>query len=229
MKLDNLILALDVDSFKLAKRFLDILFPLIKIFKVGPQLFIPYGERIIRFIKEKGGRVFLDLKFFDIPNTVANSCRQVVCLNIDMFSLHIQGGSEMLEAAVEATKEEAKIRNITRPLILGVTVLTSLNQEIKIKEFSVIVKKTKLDGIICPAKDAELFRKNLGKRYLIASPGIRLKSFPSDDQKKISTPKEAILAGADYLIVGRPILEAKDPLKVTKEILREIYGAKRGN
>jgi len=226
---DRLILALDIDSYKVAKRFLDLLFPLIKIYKIGPQLFIPSGPKIIRLIKERGGKVFLDLKFFDIPNTVANSCRQVVHLGIDMFSLHIQGGLEMLKCAVEATKEEARIRKIKKSLILGVTVLTSMDKEPKIKELSLLAKRAGLDGVICSAKEAKLFRKRLPKRFLIVTPGIRPEGFLSQDQKRVTTPKEAILSGSDYLVIGRPILEAKDPLRATKEILREIYGAKRGN
>ena len=223
----EIILALDLDDFKEAKRFLDLLFPLIKIYKVGPQLFIPSGPKIIDLIKEKGAKVFLDLKFFDIPNTVANCCRQIVRLGVDMFSLHIQGGLEMIRGAVKTTKAEARIKKIKRPLIFGVTVLTSMDEAPQIREILGLVKETDLDGVICSAKEACLFREN--KRFLIATPGIRPGGFPSQDQKRIATPKEAILKGADYLIMGRPILEAKDPLKITKDILREIDGAERSN
>ncbi len=226
---DRLILALDVDSFKEAKRFLDSLFPLIKIYKVGPQLFIPYGKEIIKFIKKKGAKVFLDLKFFDIPNTVKNACKQVVNLGVDMFSLHIKGGPEMLKEAVKSTEQQAKRKSIKRPFLLGVTVLTSKDERPKVGEISELVKETRLDGIICSAKEAKLFRKNLGRRFLIVTPGIRPSGFSLQDQKRTTTPKEAISAGVDYLVVGRPVLEAEDPLKVTKDILKEIYGIRRGN
>jgi len=226
---DRLILALDVDSFKEAKRFLDSLFPLIKIYKIGPQLFIPYGKEIIKFIKKKGAKIFLDLKFFDIPNTVKNACKEVVNLGIEMFSLHIQGGLEMLKEAVRSTEQQAKRKNTKRPFLLGVTVLTSKDERLKVGEISGVVKEAGLDGIICSAKETKLFRKNLGKKFLIVTPGIRPSGFSFQDQKRVSTPKEAILSGADYLVVGRPILEAEDPLKVTKDILKEIYGAERGN
>lgn len=225
-KIAKLILALDVDNFNKAKYFVNLVYPKVKIFKVGPQLFLSCGSKIIEFIHKKGAQVFLDLKFFDIPNTVAQACRKACDLGVEMLSLHIQGGPEMLKAAVKVTKKKTKTK---RPLILGVTLLTSVNQRPKVKELSKIAKEAKLDGIICSAKEARPFRNNLGENFLIVTPGIRPSGFSSYDQKRTTTPGEAALSGADYLVVGRPILEAKDPLKVTEDILEEIYGAKRGN
>jgi orotidine-5'-phosphate decarboxylase len=135
----------------------------------------------------------------------------------------------MLKEAVRATEEEARIMKIKRPLILGVTTLTSQEKRPKIKEISELAKEAKLDGIICSAKEAKSFRQNLGNKFLILTPGIRPEGFPSHDQKRISTPLKAIQSGCDYLIIGRPILEAKEPLRVTKDILKQIYGAKRDN
>lgn len=216
----KLILALDVDSFERAKYFVHKLYPQIKIFKVGIHLFTACGPRIIERINKTGGEVFLDLKFFDIPNTVANSVRQAARLKVKMLTLHILGDEEMLRAAVAAAKEEAKKLKLKRPLLIGVTVLTS--KEANFHEVFTLAKiglECGLDGVVCSAREAAELRKKIKKKFIIVTAGIRLDKEPKADQKRIATAKEAVEAGSDFLVVGRPILEAKDPLSVVKEML----------
>ena len=215
----RLILALDVDSLEKAKHFVNLLYPKIRIFKIGSQIFTGCGPKIIEFIHKKGGEVFLDLKFHDIPNTAANAVAQAARLKVKMLTLHISGGKEMLEAAVKAAKEESLGIKQKRPLLIGVTVLTS--QEAGRDEVLRLAKlglELGLDGIVCSAQEVRFLRGELGKDFVIVTPGIRSKQIGTDDQKRIATAKEAIAAGSDYLVVGRPILEAQDPLKAFKSI-----------
>lgn len=216
----QIILALDVDSFSKAKYSVNKLYPKIKIFKVGAQLFTACGPRVIKFINRKGAKVFLDLKFFDIPNTVTNAVRQVVRLKVKMLTLHIAGGEEMLKAAVKAAKEEARRLRTKPPLLIGVTVLTS--QSAPPQEVLRLTQKALacgLDGVVCSVKEAALLRKNIKKKFLIVTPGIRPEGKSKDDQKRTATVKEALQAGSDFLVIGRPILKAKDPLKAVKELM----------
>lgn len=222
-----LILALDVDSFSKAKYFIDLLYPKVKIFKVGPQLFIACGEKIIRYIKEKGGKIFLDLKFYDIPNTAANASREVVRMGgIEMFTLHTQGGPEMMQRAKQAVQDEARKLGIKAPLIIGVTFLTSEAQSSKITPLVISltrgVRAAGIDGIVASVKETGLLRQEFGGDLIIVTPGIRFEGGEKGDQKRIATPKEARRAGSNYVVVGRPILEARNPLSVVKNILKEI-------
>lgn len=215
----KLILALDVDSFNKAKYFVNILYPEIKIFKIGFQVFTACGPEIIGFIHKKGAGVFLDLKFFDIPNTVANAVRAAVDLKVNMLTLHISGGEAMLEAAVAAAKKESYRLNVKRPLLIGVTVLTS--QEAKPARVLKLAKlglDCGLDGVVCSARETVYLRKAIKHKFYIVTPGIRPDRKINDDQKRTATVKQAIKAGSDFLVVGRPILEAKEPLKVIKEL-----------
>lgn len=233
---DKLILALDVESVNKAKKFIDILFPVVKIFKVGNQLFTACGPEAVNMINKKGAKAFLDLKFCDIPNTVAKAVESARSLSVYMLTIHIFGASrQMLRAAVAAAKGQ------NSPLIIGVTLLTSLDKR-NLSEFGIkrlltnevialakLAKEEGLDGIVCSPQEIECIRRRFGKEFIIVTPGVRPKCSSLNDHKRIMTPAEAIGRGADYIVVGRPILEAKDPLKMTKDILRETYGAKRGN
>ncbi|MDP2938669.1 MAG: orotidine-5'-phosphate decarboxylase [Candidatus Omnitrophota bacterium] len=216
----EIILALDVDSLKKSRYFINLLFPKIKIFKVGIQLFTACGPEIIKIIHKKGAEVLFDLKFFDIPNTVANAVRWAVQFNVKMLTLHIAGGEEMLKAAVSSAKSQARRLNKRRPLLIGVTVLTS-----KEANFSRVLKMAKiglnsgLDGVVCSAREAVLLSKEIKKKFIIVTPGIRPQNFAINDQKRTATVSEAVKAGSNYLVVGRPILEAKDPLLITKRII----------
>jgi len=218
----KIILALDVDSFSEAKHFVNKLYPRIKIFKVGPQLFTLCGPKAAEFINKKGAGVFLDLKFFDIPNTVACAVRSAVRLKVKMLTLHISGGREMLKAAVDSAKKESRRLKIKRPLMIGVTVLTS--KETKPGEVLRLARMgldCGLDGAVCSAQEAGLLRKNLGNKFIIVTPGIRPKTGDVHDQKRIAAAGAAIKAGSNFLVVGRPILEAKDPLLALNDILRD--------
>jgi len=229
---DRLIVALDMESLSEAEKIVEKLFPQVKIFKVGVQLFTATGPEIIYQIKKRGGEVFLDLKYHDIPHTVTKAVEKATIYGVYMVSLHIQGGFKMMQKSVEIAKQIAKEKQINRPLLLGVTILTSLEPDellqlgigrridIQILHLTRLAMKAGLDGVISPSREAKLIRHNFGEEPLIVTPGIRLGKIPWDDQKRISTPEEAIRAGADYIVVGRPILAAKDPLKEVEKIKR---------
>ncbi len=216
----KIILALDVDSFSKAKYFVNKLYPKIKIFKVGIQLFTLCGPKIVEFIHKKGAGIFLDLKFFDIPNAVACAVRSAAHLRVKMLTLHISGGEKMLKAAVESVKKQAHRLKIKPPLLIGVTVLTSKEtKEGEVLKLARLGINCGLDGVVCSVKEAVLLRRQIKKGFFIVTPGIRLNKISQDDQKRTATPGEAIKAGADFIVIGRPILEAKDPLKVVKELI----------
>jgi orotidine-5'-phosphate decarboxylase len=215
----QLILALDVDSFAKAKYFVNKLYPKIKIFKVGIQLFAHSGPKIVEYINKKGAQVFLDLKFFDIPNSVANAVRQAVRLKVKMLTLHILGGQDMLKQALKAAKEEASRLKVERPLLIGVTVLTSKETASgDVLSLAKIGIKRGLDGVVCSVREASLLRKEIKKKFIIITPGIRPKGASSYDQKRTATVEEAIKAGSDFLVIGRPILEAKEPFKALEKM-----------
>lgn len=221
----EIILALDVDSLEKAKYFVNKLYPKIKIFKVGIQLFTACGAKIIETINKKRAGIFLDLKFFDIPNTVANAVRQAVRLNVKMLTLHILGDEEMLRQAVAAAKDESRRLKVKRPLLIGVTVLTS--KEANSSDVLTLAKiglESGLDGVVCSVREAALLKRKINKKFVIVTPGIRPAGVNRNDQKRTATVAEAVRAGSDFLVIGRPILEAKDPVKVA-EALRAISSA----
>ncbi|HTZ11683.1 MAG TPA: orotidine-5'-phosphate decarboxylase [Candidatus Margulisiibacteriota bacterium] len=215
----NIILALDVGSLARARLFVNKLYPQVKIFKVGSQLFTACGPRIIELLRRKGAQVFLDLKFFDIPNTVERAVREAIRLKVRMLTLHICGGEEMLKSAVEAARDESRRLKVGRPLLIGVTVLTS--KESKPSEILRLARlglNCGLDGIVCSAREVAFIRRQIKKRFIIITPGIRLGGGNKDDQKRTATAAQALRAGSDFLVIGRPLLEADDPLKVLKTI-----------
>jgi len=246
---EKVIVALDVDGLEKAEKLVNQLSPPTKLFKVGSQLFTLCGLDVIKFIIKKGAKVFLDLKFHDIPHTVACAASAAVDLDVSMFTLHTQGGFEMLKAAVLAAEKRAKEKRRKRPLILGVTVLTSIDAKILTKELAVrknitnyvlhlagLAKKAGLDGVVCSPREIALIRKKYKKNFLVVTPGIRgAKAYPKgaaplgasfraarlagDDQKRMTSAKEALERGADYLVIGRPITRAANPLKALKEIV----------
>ncbi|MDD5108380.1 MAG: orotidine-5'-phosphate decarboxylase [Candidatus Omnitrophica bacterium] len=221
----EIILALDVDTIESAKNFVDKLYPKIKTFKVGSQLFTAYGPEIIRLLHEKGATVFLDLKYFDIPNTVAGAVAAAVGLKVKMLTLHICGGEEMIKAAVDSAKAQAQALNIPKPLLIGVTVLTS--SAAKSKDVLKLAQKgidSGLDGIVCSVVEAAALRKKIKKGFFIITPGIRLAKAVTDDQKRTATVKEAVDAGSDFLVIGRPILKADNPKAQVEELLGDIHG-----
>lgn len=235
MSKDKLIVALDVETLKEAKSVVELLSPAVNIFKVGSQLFTSLGPEIIYFLAEKKKKVFLDLKYHDIPNTVANAVGAAVGINqqiknkdagVFMMTVHTLGGQEMLIRAAQAAQEKAKSLKINKPLVVGITVLTS-DEEKKdtaavVVERAKLAKKSGLDGVVASSSEASIIRQSLGKDFVIVTPGIRPSGVDVGDQKRVTTPKEAIHNGSDFLVVGRPILKAANPLKAAKEILEEI-------
>lgn len=210
---DKLIVALDVDSFEKAKEFVDKLYPAVKMFKVGSQLFTACGPEAVKMIAKKGAKVFLDLKFHDIPNTVNKAVEAAAKLKVFMITVHLSGGSQMLKAAADVPN---------RPKIVGVTVLTSQIDDDttnKVLELARLAKNTGLDGVVCSVAETAMIKKELGKDFLVVNPGIRPKDSSSDDQKRVATPREAIDAGADFIVMGRPVLEAKDPIKLIEGLI----------
>ena len=231
-----LIVALDVLNFKEAEKWVDTLRPKVKLFKVGSTLFTAEGPKVIEMIHQKKGEVFLDLKFHDIPNTVASACRVATRLGVFMLNLHIVGGEKVLEAALSAVLEETSQKKLRKPFLLGVTLLTHLDKgdlsrfgwdlkegtEETVVHLANFAKEAGLDGVVCSPQEIRPVREACGKDFLIVSPGIRPEGSLLHDQKRVSRPKEAIEAGADYLVVGRPILESQNPLKTVISMLGEI-------
>lgn len=208
----SIILALDVDSVEKACSLVTALYPTIKMFKVGIQLFTAAGPEIVEFINRKGARVFLDLKFFDIPNTVAQAVRAAVRMNVAMLTLHIMGDEEMIKEAIAAADDESKRLNVERPLLIGVTVLTS--KEVQTSDVLTLARiglECGLDGVVCSAREVALLRKEIKQPFTIVTPGIRPSGAVKHDQKRTATVAEAVRAGSNFLVVGRPILEASDP------------------
>ncbi|MCA9400099.1 MAG: orotidine-5'-phosphate decarboxylase [Candidatus Omnitrophica bacterium] len=245
---DQLIVALDVDTFDEARHLIDELKDVVSVFKVGSQLFTACGPMVIRYLHAKGKKVFLDLKFHDIPNTVANALRSVVQLGakvhtavddqevpqgmtegIFLCTVHIIGGEEMLTYAVAEAKSAAVKFNIPRPLIVGITVLTSQNQidniDQVVLERARLAKKCGLDGVVASSLEARMIREDLGEDFIIVTPGIRPQGADAGDQKRVTTPQEAITQGSNYLVVGRPIVKADDPLSAARKITEEIRRA----
>ncbi len=225
MSKEKLIVALDAGDLKKAERIVNELSGVVKIFKVGSQLFTRCGPKVINIVNKKNCKVFLDLKFHDIPNTVKGAVESAKNLGVFMLTLHILGAKEMLKAASNI---------LNRPKLVGVTVLTSLNDNDlsslginrRVKDevlyLAKLAKESGLDGVVCSPKEIALVRKRMGKDFIIVSPGIRPLGDKTSDQKRVLTPKEAITLGADYIVVGRPILEAREPIKEAREILGKI-------
>jgi orotidine-5'-phosphate decarboxylase len=236
---EKLIVALDVDKLERAEKIVDLLRERVKFYKIGSQLFTAYGPRAVEMVASKGAEVLLDLKYYDIPNTVYAASASASTIGITplpaatganiarnikpavfMMTVHIKGGIEMLKRAVEGASQKAKELNIRRPFIVGVTKLTSEpSSEKDVIEAAKIAKEAGLDGVVCSALEAKKIREECGEKFIIVTPGIRPKGSPANDQKRVTTAKEAIEAGANYIVVGRPILEAKDPLKVLDNLL----------
>lgn len=234
----KLILALDVSEQEYALEIVDKFSDYVDIFKVGLELFTSCGPQIIEDINKKGKKVFLDLKFHDIPNTVSRAAVAVTKLGVHMFNVHASGGFEMMKQCRETVIEICMKENIQIPKILGVTVLTSLSREVlrdelgiqhglrtHVRHLTEIALKAGLDGVIASAREVEVVRNHCGKGFLIVTPGIRPSWTPPDDQKRTMTPRDAIREGADYLVMGRAILQQPDPLKAIELINLEILAA----
>jgi orotidine-5'-phosphate decarboxylase len=231
---ERIIVALDVNHIEEVEELVDKLRPVIKIFKIGSELFTSCGTQAVDVIRRKGCKVFLDLKYHDIPNTVMKASRVAAKQSIHMFTIHALGGLTMMEKAVESAKEEAARLQTPPPLILGVTILTSLDKKdmqsigidgaiaeevLRLVELS---EKAGLDGVVASPKEVSKIRKAAKENFLIVTPGIRPSWSQKSDQKRVATPKEAIDMGSDYLVIGRPITAQEDPRAAAEKIIEEI-------
>lgn len=228
---ERLIVALDLSSGAEALKIVRALGPSISTYKVGNQLFTAEGPGMVRELVSSGKKVFLDLKFHDIPNTVAGGVRSAAVMGVSLLTVHAAGGSAMLRAAVEAAQQAPK-----PPIILAVTVLTSLS-DADLREIGVagrtsdhalvlatLAQNCGCNGVVASPHEARVIRQDLGTGLVIVTPGIRPTGTAKGDQSRVNTPAEAITAGADYVVVGRPITEAADPQRAAKEIIQEIDG-----
>jgi orotidine-5'-phosphate decarboxylase len=235
---DRLFVALDVESLDDAARLLDRLEDAVSGVKIGSQLFTSAGPAAVELAHKRGHRVFLDLKFHDIPNTVAGAVRSAARLGVFMLNVHASGGFDMLRAAAEAAAQAARELGVARPICLAVTVLTSLDRRALERELGVTAsveshvlrlaeaaRDAGLDGCVASPQEIRRVRLALGARFTIVTPGIRPASATGeDDQKRVATPGAALAAGADYLVVGRPITAAADPRAAAAAIIAELTG-----
>ncbi len=232
---ERLILSLDVDSLEKAKNLISQLKDYVGLFKIGSQLFTNVGPKVLELIHQQGGRTFLDLKYHDIPYTVAKAGEVATQKKVFMFDVHASGGFEMMRAVAEATREKARELKVKKPLILGVTILTSIVQQVLEEELRIkhnikthvvhlasLAQKAVLEGVVASSWEIKSIRETCGEDFIIVTPGIRPRWAVENDHKRVMTPKEAISAGADFIVLGRPITQAKDPVAATKKILEEI-------
>jgi orotidine-5'-phosphate decarboxylase len=231
----EVIVALDVEECSRALDLVKELIPRVRLFKVGSRLFTIEGPTFIREITSRGGSVFLDLKFHDIPATVEGSVRAATAMGVMMMTVHTSGGVEMMAAAAKAAAEEARYRRIERPLVVGVTVLTSLSKDDLTGLFSFDgdlrglvlrlasrAREAGCDGVVASVEEAAAIKRELGSRFVVVTPGIRPAGSAAGDQKRIATPAAAAASGADFIVVGRPIIEAPSPLAAAEAIIGEL-------
>lgn len=243
MKRDQLIVALDVESLAQVKKIVRALSPSVVFYKVGLRLFTREGPEVVRWLKKRKLKVFLDLKFHDIPNTVAQAVESATQLGVDLMTVHALGGQEMMSVAVKAARQTAKKLKKPIPKIFAVTVLTSTDDLTPIGISSSIPKQVlrlakmaqsaQVDGIVCSPNEVKDIKRHLRSSLRFLTPGIRLEEdTQKDDQKRVATPDQALKNGADYIVVGRPILLSPHPQRVVQKILRKNGSfplRKRGN
>jgi orotidine-5'-phosphate decarboxylase len=229
-----IIVALDVPTVEAALKLVEQLTPVSGGFKVGSELFTHAGPDMVRRIRGLGASVFLDLKFHDIPNTVAKAVAAAVQLDVQMLTVHASGGMEMLKAAEQAAQQTAGQLDRAAPLVLGVTVLTSLDGSLlsqvgvnpdvslQVRRLANLAHQAGLRGLVCSPREVAELRQMLPASMQLVIPGIRSQSAPPDDQKRTLTPREAVALGANWLVIGRPICAAKDPRAAAEQILKEI-------
>ena len=231
---DRLVLALDVDNDREALGIVAELRDSVGMFKVGHQLFTAYGPDIVRRIIGMGGRVFLDLKYHDIPNTVAKAAAEAVKLGVSIFNVHSLGGLDMMKAAAESAKETAEKLSVPVPSVLAVTILTSMDEKSLRKELKItrslqrevvllarLARRAGMHGVVASPREIKTLRRAVRGEFVILTPGVRPAWADKDDQKRVMTPAEAVKAGADYIVLGRPVLKAGDRKAAVEKILEE--------
>lgn len=227
----KVVVALDFNKQADALSFIDKIQPTDCRLKVGKEMFTHFGPEFVKTLSNRGFDVFLDLKFHDIPNTVAKAVSAAADLGVWMVNVHASGGQKMMEQAKLALEAYGK----DSPLLIAVTVLTSMSREDlqgigidmdpqeHVLRLANLTKQSGLDGVVCSAMEAEMLKQNLGEDFKLVTPGIRPAGSSVDDQKRIMTPKQAVDVGVDYLVIGRPITKADDPHAVLTQINQSIY------
>lgn len=236
----RLIFALDVDDFAAAEKWVTQLHESVGLFKIGKQLFTKCGPAVVQMVQERGGQVFLDLKYHDIPNTVAKAAVEACKLGVRMFNVHALGGLEMMQKTVAEVDAYCASAGIERPIMLAVTILTSSTEETlrgigidrpvteMVPRLAKLAKDAGFDGVVASPKEVGLIRAVCGEDFRIITPGVRPAFASLDDQKRVTTPADAISAGATALVIGRPISAAENPLAAAGKILEEIAAALEG-
>jgi orotidine-5'-phosphate decarboxylase len=232
---DKLIVALDVSNERRARELVDSLRGIVGMFKIGSQLFTEAGPQIVREIVSSGSGVFLDLKFHDIPNTVASAAVAATRLGVSIFNVHASGGREMMQRAADAVSEVATKEGCKRPAVIAVTVLTSsdaitlseigigTDPETQACRLALLAEASGMDGVVASPREVGPVRSTVMKPgFLVVTPGVRPAGAALNDQKRVMTPAQAIRAGTDYIVVGRPITGGKDPLASAAQVLEEI-------
>jgi len=232
---DRLVIALDIDNDEEALGLVADLKGSVGMFKVGHQLFTAYGPDIVRRIIGMGGRVFLDLKYHDIPNTVAKASAEAAKLGVSIFNVHSLGGLDMMKAAAAAAKEAAGKHGLPEPIVLAVTVLTSMDEmslrrELKITRslqrevahLARLAQRAGMHGVVASPQEIKMLRRSVRGEFVILTPGVRPAWAAKDDQKRVMTPGEAVKTGADFIVVGRPVLKAQDRKAAVQKILEEM-------
>ena len=231
----KLIIALDVENAQKARELVHTLRSMVAMFKIGMQLFTATGPDLVREIIDSGESVFLDLKFHDIPNTVAAAGIEATRLGVSMFNIHAAGGSEMMQRTAKSVAECAASEGRQRPLIIAVTVLTSadsstlaevspgLDPAVLVPRMALLAEASGMDGVVASPREAVIVRSAVKRPdFVVVTPGVRPAGAALLDQRRVTTPREAVLAGADYIVVGRPIIEAPDPAQAAQKIIEEL-------
>jgi orotidine-5'-phosphate decarboxylase len=234
---ERLIVALDLDDLEQATELVRSLAHEVGMFKIGKQLFTHAGPQAVRLIQDLGGEIFLDLKFHDIPNTVAKAAIEATRLGVKMFNVHASGSLEMMRLTVKEVERVSRQQKLRRPIMLAVTVLTSLGQEDlqrlgvehkiadQVVRLALLTKEAGMDGVVASPHEVADIRAACGRRFVIVTPGIRPADSHRNDQQRVMTPAEAVRSGVDYIVVGRPILEAQDPVAAARAIVTEMKDA----
>lgn len=235
---DRLIIALDVDTADAALAVVDRLGDDISTYKVGFELFVSAGPSVVQRIHERGKRVFLDLKYHDIPNTVAKAAVAATRMGVFMFNVHASGGLDMMQRTVASVNEICAREGLTRPRIIAVTMLTSMTTEVlrneiaiphpvktQVRTLALLTQRAGLDGVVASPQEIMMIKEECGGKFLVVTPGIRPSWTPPDDQRRTATPKEAIHAGADFIVMGRAILKSDDPARAIELVSLEMLSA----